>query len=82
LAADLATPRISARALQTRGVILVESKEEIRERLGRSPDKGDAVVVCRQFGGLLEMKRKETPRFPTRANVGHAAAKRYAGGWR
>lgn len=80
LAADLATPRISARALQTRGVILVESKEEIRERLGRSPDKGDAVVVCRQFGGLLEMKRKETPRFPTHANVGHQAAKRYAGG--
>jgi hypothetical protein len=78
LAADLATPRLDARAMQVRGVIQVESKEDIRKRLGRSPDKGDAVVMCRAYGGLREYERAKTPRLPPRANVGHASAKRYA----
>ena len=30
----------------TPGGILIESKEEIKKRLGRSPDDGDAVVYC------------------------------------
>ena len=38
---DLTTPTWEAR----NGRILVESKEHIRKRLGRSPDKGDAVVL-------------------------------------
>lgn len=40
LIADLVTPRWETR----NGKILVESKEDIRSRLGRSPDKGDAAV--------------------------------------
>lgn len=78
LAADLATPRLNARRLQVQGMILLESKEEIRERLGRSTDRGDGVVMCSAHGGLLEFQRKATPRLPTHAKVGHAAAKRYA----
>jgi hypothetical protein len=42
LFADLAAPRyrVTARGIQ------VELKEEIRRRLGRSPDRGDAVVLA------------------------------------
>ena len=40
LIADLVTPRW----LTKNGKIIVESKEDIKERLGRSPDKGDAAV--------------------------------------
>lgn len=43
LLADLCSPRWS---LRTTG-ILVESKEDIIKRLGRSPDCGDAVVMAR-----------------------------------
>lgn len=75
LAADLATPRLSARAMQVRGVIQVESKEEIRDRLGRSPDKGDAVTMCWAYGGLLEMERQEGFQRKAFANVGHVTSK-------
>lgn len=42
LLADLAAPRFEVR---TSG-ILIEPKEEIRKRLGRSTNKGDAVVMA------------------------------------
>lgn len=42
LRADLTSPRWENKA----GGIQIESKEHIRKRLGRSPDKGDAVVMC------------------------------------
>jgi hypothetical protein len=78
LAADLATPRLNARAMQVRGVIQVEDKEDIRKRLGRSPDKGDAVVTCWPYGGLLQHERKANPRLPTMARTGYAAQKKFA----
>lgn len=40
--ADLAAPRYSIRS----GRILIESKEDMRKRLGRSPDIGDAIVYA------------------------------------
>lgn len=40
LVRDLTTPTFETRG----GKIWIESKEKLRERLGRSPDKGDAVV--------------------------------------
>ena len=40
LFADLCTPRFTTKS----GKIVVEPKETIRKRLGRSPDKGDAAV--------------------------------------
>jgi hypothetical protein len=42
LLADLTAPTFEVRT----GGILIESKEEIRKRLGRSTNKGDAVVMC------------------------------------
>lgn len=39
---DLCTPRYSVKM----GGILIESKEEIKKRIGRSPDCGDAVVMA------------------------------------
>lgn len=78
LAADLATPRLDARALQVRGVVQIESKEDIRKRLGRSPDRGDCAVMCYAHGGLLAYQQKQQPRMPSRANVGYGNVKRYA----
>lgn len=40
---DLCAPTYSA---QRNGRIVVEQKEKIKERLGRSPDRGDAVVMA------------------------------------
>lgn len=48
LLADLATPKFEVR---TNG-ILIESKDDIKKRLGRSPDKGDAVVMCLAPGNV------------------------------
>ena len=42
LRADLAAPTYS---VGPRGIV-IESKDELRRRLGRSPGKGDAVVMC------------------------------------
>jgi hypothetical protein len=50
LKADLAAPCINPRVLEIRGEIQIESKEDLRKRLGRSPDKGDAVVMCLSEG--------------------------------
>lgn len=51
LRADLAAPCLLPLVLERRGVIQLESKEELRKRLGRSPDRGDAVVMCMSEGG-------------------------------
>jgi hypothetical protein len=50
LVADLVTPRWWTRG----GKIFVEAKEEIRRRLGRSPDKGDAAV----YGNWVRDRRR------------------------
>lgn len=49
LRADLCAPRFEI----TRQGIKVEPKEDIRERLGRSPDRGDAVVMAWMVGEQL-----------------------------
>lgn len=48
LAADLAAPtwKLTSRGIQ------IESKDEIRVRLGRSPDRGDAVVMAMSEGQI------------------------------
>jgi hypothetical protein len=53
LLADLVAPRwtLKARGYQ------IESKDDIRERLGRSPGKGDAVVMALSEGNKAAMKR-------------------------
>lgn len=53
LRADLTTPTWE---LKIKG-ILVESKDEIRKRLGRSPGKGDAVVMALSEGNRAAQRR-------------------------
>ena len=65
LAADLAEVRYK---INSRGQIQIESKEEMRKRIGRSPDKGDALAMA--FGEGEPMP----PRFRVRRS-GKAAAR-------
>ncbi len=44
------------------GKIHLESKEEIRKRLGRSPDKGDAVVLWNWVRSRPVFKKPEEPK--------------------
>lgn len=53
LVADLTAPRFDVRA----NGIQIEKKDEIRQRLGRSPDKGDAVVMAWSEGQLLAERK-------------------------
>jgi len=52
LAADLSVARWKSMA---GGKIVIESKEEIRKRLGRSPDRGDSVILANWLGGGKEL---------------------------
>lgn len=54
LKADLAAPTWSGAT--TRG-IQIESKDDIRKRLGRSTDRGDAVVMAFLQGGMMSTAR-------------------------
>jgi hypothetical protein len=70
LQADLTTPRYQVRSGEP-PKIYVESKEDIIKRLGRSPDKGDAVVYSWAAGDVERLKSKKArkgKRLPTRAN--------------
>jgi hypothetical protein len=64
LLADLATPTFD---VKTSG-IQIEAKDEIKKRLGRSPDKGDAVVMCLAPGNRA-VKRQINERGPSTPRV-------------
>jgi hypothetical protein len=71
MVADLVAPRYE---VGPRG-IKVEMKTDIKKRLGRSPDKGDAVVYAWSEGqALAEKKLRGAGRRPT-VNVGYASMK-------
>ncbi|MFW5926422.1 MAG: hypothetical protein ACOCSR_00075 [Wenzhouxiangella sp.] len=75
LLADLASPTFEVR---TAG-IQVESKEDIKKRLGRSPDKGDAVVMCLAPGNqAVKRQLSASGSQPSRlkAVLGYAKVKR------
>ncbi|MCW5745841.1 MAG: terminase [Alphaproteobacteria bacterium] len=78
LLADLTAPRwhMAARGIQ------IESKDEIRVRLGRSPDRGDAVVMCWHDGQLaaerLQVQRAFGPGRVPAVTLGYGAVKRRA----
>ena len=76
LRADLCAPTFEVRAS---GVIL-ESKDDIRKRLGRSPGKGDAVVMCLSEGDIAikrDWNRRKYNNLPTRSKVGYADIKKH-----
>lgn len=55
--------------------IQIESKEDIKKRIGRSPDRGEAVVMCLAPGDHA-VKRAMTRRSPPKVILGYAAGKR------
>jgi hypothetical protein len=72
--ADLAAPRWE---LTARG-IKIEDKADIKKRLGRSPDDGDAIVMALSEGAKAAAKQAHQSRHaerPERANVGYAHMK-------
>jgi hypothetical protein len=73
LKADLASYRWEL----TPNGILIEDKDEIRKRIGRSPDKGDAVTMCLSEGSLAIKRLLHGGSVrQSRANVGYAHLKR------
>jgi hypothetical protein len=74
LKADLA----SYRWQNTIGGILLEKKEMQAERIGRSPDKGDAVVMCvaEGDGAVKRLTAQRRNRMPVMANRGYQHMKR------
>ena len=80
LRADLAAPTYQPDMLK----IKIESKEDIRDRIGRATGKGDAVVMCLAEGQIAEKKAHKSNLaasrgMQTRANVGHGQVKSYYG---
>jgi len=69
LQVDLTTPRYEVRPGEI-PKILVESKKDIKKRLGRSTDKGDAVVYAWSAGDVERMRsrKKKRANAPTRTN--------------
>ena len=72
LLADLATPKFD---VKTSG-IQIEGKDEIKKRLGRSPDKGDAVVMCLAPGNLAVKRQINGSRAAPRVVLAYANAKK------
>jgi hypothetical protein len=72
LAAELAAARwkFTSRGIQ------VELKDEIRKRLGRSTDRGDAVIQAWAVGADRDPARLGAVALQTRANVAYASAKK------
>lgn len=70
-----ATYKVTMRGLQ------VEAKDEIKKRLGVSPDKADSAVMCLAEGKRSEVRAKRRARhsfdMQQRANGGHQAVKGY-----
>jgi hypothetical protein len=78
--ADLAAPHWE---LTPRG-IKVEDKNDIRKRLGRSPDDGDAIVMALNEGAKAAMRQRRKlncEHRPAQANLGYADFKRRFPGW-
>jgi hypothetical protein len=64
LKADLAAVRYVPRSLEVRGVYQIESKDDLRKRLARSPGKGDAVVMCLSEGAAAVRRSSSFGREP------------------
>lgn len=80
LKADLAAARFSIE----RNGILIEPKADIMKRIGRSPDRGDAVVMCGSEGDkairMLARQALQGGAPQVKANVGNAGRKARMGG--
>lgn len=72
LRADLTAPtwKLTARGIQ------IESKDEIRKRLGRSPGKADAVVMALSEGNRAAVRRQQFSGQRPKVVIGYAGQKR------
>ena len=74
LRADLASYRWK---LVSGGIIQVESKEDIKKRLGRSPDDGDAVIIAMSTGSKrMQPRRTDNVNLPRQAKMARTARRR------
>lgn len=77
LIAELTAPRYTIVTLHGRSVVQVESKDEVKTRLGRSPNRADAVQLswatgkrgANMQGGWQENNSSQQPK----VNLGHSA---------
>lgn len=80
LLSDLCAPTFEVRGGHGGGVIHLEPKDKLVKRLGRSPDRGDAVVMSWFDGEKQENVRggymSRINRGAPKVNLGHASAKR------
>jgi hypothetical protein len=71
LLSDLCAPKWKL----TPSGVLISPKDELRKELGRSPDKGDAVVICWHEGARQKLKSRNragrTQNLPTETNKGN-----------
>lgn len=80
LAADLAAYRYEIIPSKKGGDILIGDKQDMRDRLGRSPDKGDTAIML-SASGLVSLKRPKAAQERRDAshrpvvNLGHAKFK-------
>lgn len=74
LRSDLTAPTFTV----TANGIKLEEKIKIRDRIGRSPGKGDATVMCwsAQEGVVRRLQAKSTGNRPSYSNVGYSNMKR------
>lgn len=81
LAADLSAFRYEIWPTKSGGEILIGDKQDMKDRLGRSPDKGDTTIMLAASGlGALKrpkaaQDRRDARRSPVSVNVGHSAMK-------
>jgi hypothetical protein len=66
LVADLTAPTYDTNT----GKIKVERKEDLKKRLGRSPDKGDAVVMAWYDGSKLETHGRRWGKYSEEHGIG------------
>lgn len=86
MAADLAAYRYEIRSTANGEEIVIGPKDEMKERLGRSPDKGDTTIMlaAAELGGLRKPKaaldRQQRRALPTTANLGRTSQKQARAG--
>lgn len=76
LRADLTAARYVGSVLERRGEIQIESKDELRKRLGRSPGKGDAAVMCLSEANKAVMRARSVNAPRPQVVMGHSSARR------
>lgn len=80
LLADLCSPRFTIGKQGGQSVIILETKEDVKARLGRSPDRGDAVVIAWVHGGTIANQKggvwQGTSKQRPNVVMGHLAQRR------